>query len=98
MYSILYPSIGMAALAALWFGLVALRGRRGWPGWAITGWFIGLVTAGTCLGFARAISIPLSDAQQTKDFALGIAAALAVLALIGALATTPLRRRKTEQA
>jgi hypothetical protein len=98
MYSISYPSIVMAALAALWFGLVALRGRRVWLGWAITGWVIGLVTAGICLGFARAVSIPLSDAQQTKDSVLGITAALAVLALIGALATPPLRRRKTERA
>jgi hypothetical protein len=82
MKSILYPSLVIGILTALWFGVAAARTGQSRVLLGISGGFLGLVTSAICLGVGNAVSIPLSDAERLKSYLIRIVIAFVISALI----------------
>lgn len=79
------PSLILAAVTGAAFALLAYKLKRGVALWCIGGVIGALCIASICLGVAHAAAVPYTDSKVHSVESTGIAVAVVVLAIIGAL-------------
>jgi hypothetical protein len=70
----------VAAVTAIWFGLMAYKARKNCVLWAIGGGLLGLVITTLVMGLGQAAFIPFSNDQQSM-FRIKIAAVAVLIVL-----------------
>ncbi len=85
-------SLVIAALTAIWFGVVAQLNRRNIISAAVTGGLLGLIVSGICLGLGNAVTIPYTHLVRSTAVVRAAGVALGIVGLIGAIFMTAAHR------
>ncbi len=83
----------LAAITAVWFGLLAVRAGKSWVLWGLAGGFFGLVSSTCVVGLGHASGIPYSDSARTALHVEWSLIAVAIILIVGGLLTWNLWRQ-----
>ncbi len=86
----------LAALTAIWFGLLAWRAERSWVLWAVGGALFGLLTTLFVFGLGQAASIPYSTEEAGRFHMKEIGISVLLIVVLGILFTLGLYRGKKQ--
>lgn len=84
---------GMAALTALWFGMLGWKAQSTVALWAAAGALLGLVLTTFAIGLGEAATIPFSAEQAQVLHAKAVGVAALIILCLGAALTLHVWRR-----
>ena len=83
----------LGSIAAIWFGVLAVRAGRNWVLWALTGGLFGLVSSTIVFGLGHATSIPFSDEERTAAHIKWVLVAAGLISVVGGVLTWNVSRK-----